>query len=110
MLTIEDCIGLSELSEEEVLAIAQHEHIPQIAAIELGNYLVQTPAGEERIKAMILDDIEEARRQQDRERLLTLKLCLKRFLEHHLRTHSVSHGDDSRASPGVALVPKRCKR
>src|SRR5262245_29909423 len=47
MLTIDDCIGLSELSEEEVLAIAEHEHIPQIAAIELGNSLIQTPDGEE---------------------------------------------------------------
>jgi len=45
MLTIEDCIGVAGLSEE-VLAIAEHEHIPQIAAIELGNYLVQTPDGE----------------------------------------------------------------
>ena len=89
MLTLEDCIGLSELSEEEVLAIAEHEHIPEIAAIELGNYLVQTPDGEERIKAMILDDIEEALRQQDRERLAMFKSCLKHFLEHHLRVHSV---------------------
>jgi len=29
MLTIEDCIGLSELTEEEILAIAEHEHIPR---------------------------------------------------------------------------------
>jgi len=89
MLTIEDCIGLAELSEEEVLAIAEHEHIPQIAAIELGNYLVQTPDGEERIKAMILDDIEEALRQQDRERWAMLKSCLKHFLQHHVRVHSL---------------------
>ena len=39
MLTLEDCIGLSGLTEEEILAIAQHEHIPQIAATELGNRL-----------------------------------------------------------------------
>ena len=83
MLTIEDCIGLSELTEEEILVIAQHEHIPEIAALELGNYLVQTPSGEQRIKAMIVDDIEQARRNGDRGRLLTLKLCLKHFLQHH---------------------------
>jgi len=83
MLTIEDCIGLSELTEEEILAIAQHEHIPEIAAVEMGNYLVQTASGEMRIKAMIVDDIESARRGGDERRLLTLKLCLKRFLEHH---------------------------
>ena len=83
MLTIEDCIALSDLTEEEILAIAEHEHIPEIAALELGNYLIQTPSGEMRIKAMIQDDIAQAKREHNRERLLTLKLCLKHFLEHH---------------------------
>ena len=83
MLTIEDCIGLSELTEEEILAIAQHEHIPEIVAAELGNYLIHTPSGEKRIKAMIVDDIEDARRNRDLPRVLTLKLCLRHFLEHH---------------------------
>jgi hypothetical protein len=83
MLTIEDCIGLSELTEEEIAAIAEHEHIPEMAALELGNYLIQTSSGEKRIKAMIVDDIERARCGRDLHRLLTLKLCLKHFLEHH---------------------------
>jgi S-ribosylhomocysteine lyase LuxS involved in autoinducer biosynthesis len=83
MLTIQDCIALSELTEEEILAIAEHEHIPEMAAIELGNYLVHTPDGERRIKAMIVDDIESARGEGDLRRVITLKLCLKHFLEHH---------------------------
>ncbi|HTS52567.1 MAG TPA: hypothetical protein VMH26_04775, partial [Burkholderiales bacterium] len=73
MLTIEDCIGLSELTEEEILAIARHEHIPEMAAVELGNYLIHTPSGEKRIKAMIVDDIEQARRVGDSRRVLALK-------------------------------------
>jgi DNA repair protein RadC len=83
MLTIEDCIGLSDLTEEEILAISQHEHIPEMAAVELGNYLVQTTSGEKRIKAMIVDDIDEARRAGNVHRAAALKLCLKHFLEHH---------------------------
>jgi len=83
MLTIEDCIGLSELTEEEILAIAEHEGIPEMVALELGNYLVQTESGEKRIKAMIVDDIEAARRGGDVRHTLALKLCLKHFLEHH---------------------------
>ena len=43
MLTIQDCIELSELSEDEILAIAEHEHIPEMAAVEMGNYLCHTP-------------------------------------------------------------------
>ncbi len=96
MLTIEDCIGLSELTEEEILAIAEHEHIPEIAALELGNYLVQTASGEKRIKAMIVDDIEDARRAGNIHRAAALKLCLKHFLEHHAgRTSTAPSGQPS---------------
>jgi hypothetical protein len=35
MITLEDCIGLCGLTEEEVLAIAEHEHLPEIAATAL---------------------------------------------------------------------------
>jgi hypothetical protein len=83
MLTIQDCIELSGLSEEEILAIAEHEHVPEMIAVELGNYLVQTPTGEKRIKAMIVDDIGAARACGDHARVLKLKLCLRHFLQHH---------------------------
>lgn len=83
MLTIQDCIELSELTEEEILAIAQHEHIPEMAAVELGNYLVRTPEGERRIKEMIAEDIEQAKREGHVHRIVTLKLCLRHYLEHH---------------------------
>ena len=68
---------------QECGLVAQHEHIPEMAAVELGNYLVHTPEGERRIKAMIVDDIDEARRGGRIERVLTLKLCLKHYLEQH---------------------------
>jgi S-ribosylhomocysteine lyase LuxS involved in autoinducer biosynthesis len=83
MLTIQDCIELSELTAEEIRAIAEHEHIPEMAAVELGNYLVHTPSGEKRIKAMIVDDLEHARHEGRLERVLALKLCLRHFLEQH---------------------------
>ena len=38
MITIEDCIALSELTEPEILAIAEHEHVPEMIAVEMGNY------------------------------------------------------------------------
>ena len=40
MITLEDCIGLCGLTEEEVLAIAEHEHLPEIAATALAQYLL----------------------------------------------------------------------
>ena len=36
MLTLTDCLELSELSEEEILAIAEHEHVPEIVDAEPG--------------------------------------------------------------------------
>ncbi len=83
MLTLQDCIELSELTEEEILAIAAHEHIPEMLALELGNYLIHSPSGEKRIKAMIVDDIEAARCAGDHKRVLALKMCLKHYVEHH---------------------------
>jgi hypothetical protein len=83
MLSLEDCLALCELSEEEVLAIAHHEHLPEIAATELGNYLVHTPEGEMRIKTIIRDDIAEACACGDRMRELALKLMLRNFVERH---------------------------
>jgi hypothetical protein len=85
VLSLEDCLALCELSEDEVLAIAHHEHIPEIAAVELGNYLVHTPEGEMRIKAIIRDDLAEARAAGDRMRELGLKLMLRNFVLQHPR-------------------------
>lgn len=83
MLSLEDCLALCGLTEEEVLAIAEHEHIPEMAAAEMGNYLVQTPAGEMRIKSIIRDDIAHARARGERNRELALRLVLHRYLEGH---------------------------
>jgi hypothetical protein len=85
MLTLNDCIALCELNEGEVLAIAQHERIPEIAAAELANYLVRRPDGELTIKAMIRDDITSAISRCDRTRELALKALLRNFVLQHPR-------------------------
>jgi hypothetical protein len=36
MISLMDCIGLCGLAEEEVLALAEHEHIPEIVAAAVG--------------------------------------------------------------------------
>ena len=84
-LTLEDCIALCGLSEDEVLAVAEHEHIPEIAAAELGNYLARTPEGELTLKAMIGDDIGAAAARGDRMHELALRLVLRNFVLEHPR-------------------------
>ena len=53
MLTLRDCIDFSDLSEEEILAIAECEHIPLLSALEEGESLVHTPRGRKQIAVMI---------------------------------------------------------
>jgi hypothetical protein len=83
MLTLEDCIALSELTEEEIEAIAEHEHLPEIVAAELGCVLVRTAAGRRRIAAMIGDDIAVAQSHGNRLHAVKLKLALKHFVATH---------------------------
>ncbi|MCF8178095.1 MAG: hypothetical protein K9J74_06270 [Sulfuritalea sp.] len=82
-LSLQDCIDMSGLTEEEILAIAEHEHLPELLAVELGSYLEHLPGGEKRIKRMILDDIKQAKLKGDRKHTAMLKSVLKQYLEHH---------------------------
>ena len=102
MLTLEDCIALCELSGDEVGAIAAHEHIPEIAAAELGNYLINYTDGEVRIKAMIRDDIAQAITMRNRMREFALKAMLRNFVLQHPRCeerHRQALGVPERRNP-----------
>jgi hypothetical protein len=79
MLTYEDCLGMIDLTQEEVEAIAEHEHCHDIIALELGNYLVHTAEGQPRIRKMILEDIETAEARGDASHSAKLKLVLMQF-------------------------------
>ncbi len=84
MLTREDCLALCELSEEEVAAIAEHEHVPEVIAMEMGQYLCHTPDGEARIERMIIDDIETARQHGNHAHMAKLVAVLRHFIDNHL--------------------------
>jgi hypothetical protein len=83
MVTFEDCLSLCELTEDEILAIAEHEHLPETVALEMGSYLVQGPGGEVRIQSIIVDDINAAQRRGDLVHAARLKQTLRRFIEKH---------------------------
>lgn len=83
MITLEDCLTFCGLTEDEVQAIAEHEHVPEMAAAALAQYLSETPGGCERIRAMILYDIADARRHDRRDHAHELIGVLRHFLETH---------------------------
>ena len=83
MITLEDCLGFCDLTEAEVLAIADHEQLPKIAAIAYGQYLLNKEHGSERICRMIVDDIRAAQQKNDRDEVQTLLHVLHHFIRNH---------------------------
>ncbi|MGH8726668.1 MAG: hypothetical protein ACREV9_00595 [Burkholderiales bacterium] len=63
MLTLTECLDLSELSPELVHEIAKHEHVPEIVAIELGHLLLKSPEGVYVIRNYLLDNLKKASAQ-----------------------------------------------
>lgn len=79
MITYEDCVALSDLTREEIAAIAEHENIPMLAAAEMGNYLLHRPDGVPALRRMIVDDIVNAEAQGDFRHARELVGVLHRF-------------------------------
>lgn len=89
MISLQDCIDLCGLSEEEVLAIAEHEHIPEIVAASLGQYLLHQEHGPERIRDMIRDDIRCALDRNDLAHGSELVAVMRHFLATHPQVRPV---------------------
>ena len=83
MITLQDCIAMCDLDEAEVPAIAEHEHIPEIAAAALGRYLLTHEHGAETIRDMLRDDIRGAIDRGDRPHARELFMALRHFLSCH---------------------------
>ena len=91
MITLEDCIGLCGLNEEEVLAIAEHEHLPEIVATALAQYLMSHDHGSEKVRDMIVEDIQQAQFNSDKQHLLMLLHVLHHFLVSHPEARPSQH-------------------
>jgi hypothetical protein len=92
MLTWEDCVALCALNEAEIDAIAEHEHIPEVPALLLGDYLCHTPTGERAIRRIILDDISAARQRGDLRHVLALLRTLQHFVATHPKARETAGG------------------
>ncbi|MER2606741.1 MAG: hypothetical protein ABTQ29_12980 [Siculibacillus sp.] len=83
MISKDDILGLCDLDEDEIDAIAEHEHIPEVAAAALGNYMIHQANGAAQVHTMIVDDIREALGRQDGAHAASLYQTLRHFLAHH---------------------------
>jgi hypothetical protein len=60
MLSYDDCLGLSELTPDEIAAIARHKHVPEIVALAMGASLRLSAEGRQLMRHTAVVDSEEA--------------------------------------------------
>lgn len=83
MLSLQECIDFSDLSEEEIEAIAEHEHVPEIVAAEIGATLLQSTSGVCLLKLYLLENIEQARALGHFEKAARFEKLYRRFDREH---------------------------
>lgn len=84
MISREDCVALCGLTPDEIAAIAEHEHVPEVAATAVGRYLLNSNHGPEDIRNMIIDDIRAALNDGRVKHAAELLSALRHFMETHL--------------------------
>jgi hypothetical protein len=83
MLTLDECIGMSGLTEDEIAVIAEHQRVPEIVAVEVGHALLKTPKGVYTLRCCISDLLEQAKLAGKRDKAKRLDLVLTRFNAAH---------------------------
>ncbi len=92
MIALEDCIAICGLTPEEVAAIAEHEHVPDVIAATLGSYLLQQAHGSERIRQMLVDDIRASLAAGEHGHAALLIGALRHFLSLHPQAIAADQG------------------
>jgi hypothetical protein len=80
ILTVQECVDMSELSNEAIRAIAEHEHIPEVVAAELGQDLLKAPAGVAEIHRILEENLERAVKAGGPDKINDCKRVLERFI------------------------------
>lgn len=83
MLSIQDCLDYSDLTEEEVTLFAHHEHLPFPCAAQLACGLVQTDEGARIMCCILKDCVCEAETCGKRAAKATARHALKQFSQAH---------------------------
>ena len=83
MFSLDECIGMSDLSEDVIAVISEHEHVPEMAAVALGQTLLKTSKGRFTLKCYICDVLEHAKLAGKRDKVKQLERALSRFIATH---------------------------
>jgi hypothetical protein len=110
MISLEDCIGMCGLDADEVAAIGEHEHIPDIAAAALADYLLKQAGGPGRILTMIVEDIHKALDAGHIRHAAELFMALRHFLEQHPEANPELADQSRLGPPSSDRRPRRSHR
>jgi hypothetical protein len=83
MISIEDCVAMCGLDADEIAAIVEHEHVPEIEATAIASELLQREGGAAEIRKMLVDDLRAARQRGEHRHAAVLLATLRRFLHEH---------------------------
>jgi hypothetical protein len=109
MLTFEDCLGLAALTDGEVEAIARHEHIPAVVALELGDQLLRSRQGKQKVRQFLVDDILGSRARNDCRSCARFGRILGEFLASHPDCREASVARQMRELVAVGLAEQACQ-
>lgn len=83
MININDIMDMTDLSHEEIAAIAEHERLPDLNAAALADYMMHVPKGPQTVLRMISEDIRDALRRDDLSHARSLYAVLHHFVALH---------------------------
>ncbi len=83
MISKEDCIAFAGLTQDEIDAIAEHEHLADVPAAALANLLLHRDRGADEIRRMMVDDIRDALAAGRKAHAAELLATLRHFLHEH---------------------------
>ncbi len=83
MISLDDIEDMTCLTREEIAAIAEHEHLPEVNASALGEYLMHLHRGPQQVQAMICEDIRDALHKDDVAHARALFATLRHFIAEH---------------------------
>jgi hypothetical protein len=83
MINLHDIVDMTDLTSEEIAAVAEHEHLPDLNAAALADYMMHLPKGPQTVLRMISEDVRAALRRDDLPHARELYAVLHHFVETH---------------------------
>ena len=83
MISLEDIEDMTCLTRAEIAAIAEHEHVSDMAATLMAEYLMHLHSGPQKVQQMICEDIRDALHRGDSSHARELFGTLRQFIADH---------------------------